>query len=458
MAPPGNPQRIAVVGAGLTGLVAAYRLAQAGWRVTIFERYPEAGGLVATFDVGGERLECFYHHLFTTDTEYVALARELGLADEIEWLPSRMGIYSAGRIWDFGTPASLLAFKPLPWLDKVRFAFSTLWLNRSANYHAFEGVTAREWILAHAGRRAWEVVWGPLLAQKFAEKADEVSMVWLWGKVYLRGRSRSTSGMGERLGYLRGSFGRLVDTLVARLREAGARFEFASPIRRIVPAGGALDVVTRADRERFDAVLFTASPQELLRVAGEQFPHGRRQALAGLASTAAMCVVLELDRRLTPYYWLNIADATFPFGGVIEHTNYIPAERYGGRHVVYLSKYLLEDHPLWRARDDEVWQAYRPFLLRLNPAFDDAWVLSRHHFKAAYAQPVIPCNYSAIIPPFATSLPGLYHACMAQIYPEDRGQNYAVRSGDRAAAALVANTSPVARPASPNLHPPPPTR
>ena len=431
---------MAVVGAGLTGLVAAYRLAQAGRHVTVFERYPDAGGLVATFEVGGERIECFYHHLFTTDTEYVALAQELGLADEIEWLPSRMGIYAAGRLWDFGTPASLLAFRPLPWLDKVRFAYSTLRLNRSSDYHAFERVTAREWILAHAGQRVWDTVWGPLLAQKFAEKADAVSMVWLWGKVYLRGRSRSATGMGERLGYMRGSFGRLVAALVERVRQAGGRLEYASPVRRIVPAGDGLDVVTRADRERFDTVLFTASPAELLRVAGESLPESNRRSLASLASTAAMCVVLELDRSLVPYYWLNVADAEFPFGGVIEHTNYIPKERYGGRHVVYLSKYMFEDHPLWRARDDDVWQAYRPFVTRLSPDFDESWVLARHHFKAAYAQPVIPCNYASVIPPFATPLPGLYHACMAQIYPEDRGQNYAIRSGERAAAALTEST------------------
>ena len=428
---------MAVVGAGLTGLVAAYRLAQAGRHVTVFERYPDAGGLVATFEVGGERLECFYHHLFTTDTEYVALAQELGLADEIEWLPSRMGIYAAGSLWDFGTPASLFAFRPLPWLDKVRFAYSTLRLNRSSDYHAFERVTAREWILAHAGQRVWDTVWGPLLAQKFAEKADAVSMVWLWGKVYLRGRSRSATGMGERLGYMRGSFGRLVGALVERVRRAGGRLEYASPVRRIVTAGDGLDVVTRADRERFDTVLFTASPAELLRVAGESLPESNRRSLASLASTAAMCVVLELDRSLVPYYWLNVADAEFPFGGVIEHTNYIPKERYGGRHVVYVSKYMFEDHPLWRARDDDVWQAYRPFVTRLSPDFDESWVLARHHFKAAYAQPVIPCNYAAVIPPFATPLPGLYHACMAQIYPEDRGQNYAIRSGERAAAALL---------------------
>jgi len=427
----------AVVGAGLTGLVAAYRLAKAGWRITVFERYPEPGGLVATFEVGGERLECYYHHLFTTDTDYVALARELELASEIQWLPSRMGIFSGGRLWDFGTPVSLLKFKPLPWVDKVRFGLSTLRLNRTSDFSRFERVTAREWILAHAGRRTYNAVWGPLLHQKFAEKADEVAMVWLWGKLYLRGRSRSTSGMGERLGYMRGSFGRLVQRLVERSREAGVSFELASPVKRIVPMDGAVEVHTRSRPRRFSKVLFTGAPAELARAAGEHLAASYRDRLTGLPATAALCVVLEMNRSLSPYYWLNIADPDFPFGGLIEHTNYIPRERYSGRHILYISKYLFQGNPLWGARDDDVWGTYRPFLRRINPAFDESWVLARHHFKAAYAQPVIPRNYGAVIPPFETPLPGLYHACMAQIYPEDRGQNYAVRSGNRAAEWLI---------------------
>ncbi len=427
----------AIVGAGLTGLVAAYRLARAGWTITVFERYPDPGGLVATFEVGGEKLECYYHHLFTTDTDYVALAEELGLGREIEWLPSRMGIYSRERLWDFGTPASLLKFGPLPWLDKFRFGLSTLRLNRTSDFSSFEGVTARDWILRHAGRRTYDAVWGPLLHQKFAEKAEEVAMVWLWGKVYLRGRSRSTMGLGERLGYLHGSFGRLVDVLVERIRAAGAAFELGTPVKRIVPTEGGLELHTRSGGRRFSKVLFTAAPAELVRAGGDDLPEEYRSRLAGLPATAALCVVLEMNRSLSPYYWLNIADPEFPFGGLIEHTNYIPRERYGGRYVLYISKYLFQDNPLWTARDDDVWASYRPFLQRINPAFDDSWVLARHHFKAAYAQPVIPRNYREVIPPFETPIPGLYHACMAQIYPEDRGQNYAVRSGNRAAERLL---------------------
>lgn len=428
----------AIVGAGLTGLVAALRLAAAGKRVTLFERYPEPGGLVATFDAGGERLECFYHHVFTTDTDYIALAGELGLAGEISWLPSRMGIWASGRLWDFGTPASLLRFAPLPWADKVRFALSTLYLSRRSGLAEFEGVTARDWLLRHAGRAAYESVWGPLLAQKFAERAETVSMAWLWNKVHLRGRSRGQGGMGERLGYMNGSFGRLVDALAARVAAAGVNFEMATPVRAIRPVGGGVEVATRKDAAVFDSVLFTAAPAELLRVAGDHLPDGYRQRLAAVDQTHALCCVLELDRPLTGYYWLNIADPAFPFGGVIEQTNFVPAGRYGGRRLVYLSKYVLADHPLWQATDAAIWDAMLPWLPRLNPAFEASWIRAKHVFRAAFAQPIIPCDYSRTLPPFATPIPGLYHACMAQVYPEDRGQSHAVRAGNRAAAALLA--------------------
>ena len=431
-------QRCAIVGAGLTGLVAAYRLVRGGWHVELFERWTAPGGLVAMFEVGGEPLECFYHHLFTTDTEYVQLAEELGLGSSIEWLPSRMGMYCRDRLWDFGTPASLLRFAPLSWPGKLRFALTTLYLRHRNNLAEFERVTAAEWIRRHAGTAVWDTVWGPLLEQKFAARASEVSMAWLWRKVFLRGRSRSASGLGERLGYMRGGFGRLVDELVSRLQRHGAVFHLASPVRRIEPCKQGIRLTVRRKAHTFPLVLFTGSPDELLQATGEALPPAYRQRLTPLAGTSALCMVLELNRPLTDYYWLNIADRSFPFGGVIEHTNYIPAARYGGRCIVYLSKYLFQDAPAWKMRDNDLWQLYRPFLQRLNPRFDDAWVLARHIFRAAYAQPLVPPFYSRQVPPFATPWPGLYHCCMAQIYPEDRGQNYAVRAGAAAAQQLLA--------------------
>ncbi|MGC8916312.1 MAG: NAD(P)/FAD-dependent oxidoreductase [Thermoanaerobaculum sp.] len=436
---------VAVVGAGLTGLVAAWRLAQAGVPVEVYERYPAPGGLVATFRVGGEELECFYHHLFTTDREYVALAEELGLGSAIRWLPSSMGIYTAGRLYPFGTPASLLRFDPFSFADKVRFALSVLYLSRVRTPQRFTGVTAWEWIRRFAGDRVLELVWGPLLEQKFAERKTQVSMAWLWKKVQLRGQSRAPGGLKEALGYMDGSFGRLVRALEGACRDAGVTFRYGEPVLEIRPDGGTLVVRTKKGEARFPLVLFTASPRELSRVDRGSFPAWYRQRLESLEAANALCLVLELERPFLPFYWTNVADPSFPFGGVIEHTNLVPAERYGGRHVVYLSKYLFASHSLWHASPQEVYDAFVPHLSRLNPNFRASSIVQWHLFRAADAQPLVTCHYEDKLPPVETPIPGLFHCSMAHIYPEDRGQNYAVREANRVAGLILERLRPAPR-------------
>jgi len=428
---------IAIVGAGLAGLTAALRLTQEGYRVRVFERYPRPGGLARALEVGGEPLEAFYHHIFTTDTDYIALADELGLGDEIEWLPSKMGIWADGRLWEFGTPASLLRFGPMRFIDKIRFGLSTLWLQRQKDPRPFETVTAADWIRRHQGERSWQAVWGPLLYQKFADDAERVAMVWLWRKISLRGRSRSRSGMGECLGYMRHSFIRLVEVLVAKIEAAGGTFHLTEEVRRLEVDDGGFSVVTRHGTHHSDRVLVAAPIPDHLAVAGHLLAEDERSALSRLRATGAICTILELEQSLTPFYWLNIADPEMPFGGLIEHTNYIPSERYGGRILLYISNYLFTDHPLYHAPKSKVIEEYIPHLQRVNPSFDVSWILSSHHHRADYAQPVVTTGYREQIPRMRTSVPGLYLCSMAQIFPEDRGQNYAIAYGQKVADLML---------------------
>lgn len=428
---------VAVVGAGLAGLTAALRLTEAGHRVRVFERYPRPGGLARVMEVGGEPLEAFYHHLFTSDTAYVSLAEELGVADLIEWLPSRMGIWTEGKLWDFGTPLSLLRFKPLSLIDKARFAISTLFLQQSKDPSRFENITACEWIRRHQGDRVWQKVWGPLFHQKFAEDAEKVAMVWLWGKLCLRGKSRSTSGMGECLGYMRGSFAQLVEALENRLEAGGTELHLSEAVERIETASGRFTVLTRNSSWTADRVLVATPVPDYLEIAGHLLRDEERANLSTLRATGAICTILELEHSLTPFYWLNIADPDMPFGGLIEHTNYIPRQRYGGPHILYISNYLFPDHPLFRKSRREVISTYLPALARINPSFDPSWITRSHHFRADYAQPVVPVDYRQKIPPFRSEVSGLFLCTMAQIFPEDRGQNYAIVYGEKAASVVL---------------------
>ena len=425
------------MGGGLAGLVAADRLLESGFSVTLFEKWPEAGGLVGTLDVGGTPLERFYHHLFTTDTDYVDFAREFGLEQEIDWLPSKMGIYSEGRLWDFGTPASLLKFSPLGLSGRLQLVQSTLRLRHHPDWKSLEGETAAGWLKRNGYGKVFDVVWGPLLRQKYGRAAEEIGLVWLWGKIFLRTRSRDRTGLGERLGYMRGSFGRGVAAVLARVKERGGDVRTSRPVKIVRRSSdGRFDVTSSTGTESVDLVLSTIAIPELLKIARD-LPEETRKVWGEIRYAHALCPVMEMDRPFHPYYWTNIADDTMPFGGIIEHTNFIPKEQYGGRHVLYLSNYVLPDDPKWTMRDESLWGAYLPALARINPRFEPAWILKKSIERGEYAQPIIPPDYSRILPPITTPVPGLYSACMAQIYPEDRGQNFAVKIG-RQAAEIIA--------------------
>jgi protoporphyrinogen oxidase len=426
--------RAVVIGGGVAGLTAAYRLLQAGHDVTVVEAGPELGGLVRTFDAGGEPLECFYHHIFTTDTEIIALINELGLGDRLVWRDSKVGFFHGGKIWPFVTPMDLLRFGPLPLIDRIRLGLTGLYLRRQKKWAGYEKVTAWQWIRRYAGQRVLDVVWGPLLRGKFADQAEEVAMAWLWSKISLRFSSRK-SGVDskEQLGYMMGSFGVYIRELEKRIR-AGATVETSAPVKEITVSDGRTDGVVLEDGRRFDAeaVIACVPSERFLPIAPPLGAEYERRVSAARWQWA-LCYVIALKESLTPIYWLNVGDSDTPFIAVIEHTNFIEKERYGGLNLVYLSNYLTPNHPWFSLSDEELDDLYLPHLTKLNPKFSRDWIVDRWVFKGPNAQPLIRRNYRDDLPDHRTPVSGLYLANMQQIYPEDRGQNYSIRMGDQVA-------------------------
>jgi protoporphyrinogen oxidase len=426
--------KVAIIGGGYTGLTAAYELGKAGHSVELFEAAPEVGGQARTFPVGGTRLEVFYHHLFLSDQEILGLAEELGLVDRFAWIPSRAGFFYRGHIYPFSTPIDLLRFRPLHPFNRLRVGLVSLFLMRYRNWRAFEGITADRWIARWAGRQAYDVMWRALLQGKFGDVYDRVSMTWFWGKIHLRGGSRK--GLGpERLGYPEGSFQILTDVLVQAVEARGGRIHTSAPVQRILlEAGRARSLLLEHDRPTgpYDAVVATVPSPAFLALAPD-LPQDYAQLVEGVRYQAALCLVLQLKQSLSPIYWLNISALDMPFVGAIEHTNYIPPEVYGGRHLLYLSNYLEPDHPLFSLSEEELLRRYVPGLKRINPTFDLGWVERMWRFEDRGAQPVITTHYSRRIPSYRTPIPGLYLANTTQIYPEDRGTNYSVRLGQETA-------------------------
>jgi protoporphyrinogen oxidase len=418
----------AILGAGALGLTLAYRLAQAGQAVEVFERGSEPGGLAAGFCVGGTYLEKFYHHLFGTDRAAIALIQEVGLGDRLLWLRPQSSILYRGGMHPMDSVGAVLRFPPLALPDRLRLGAATAYLKLERNYRRLECDTASAWLRRWMGPEPYRVVWEPLLRSKFGVHADEILMSWMWARLHYR---------TTKLGYLRGGFQLLYERLVEVIQEHGGRLHFGETVRGVTPrVGGGFDLQTDARRTAYDAVVSTAPTRLTFQLVPDLPADFRRRYAPGLAY-GAHCVVLELDRQLMQPYWLCINDPGFPFLAAVEHTNLMPPADYGGAHLLYLGNYLPPDDPLFRRSDADVVAEFTSALPRLNPAFDRSWVSAAHVFKAPYAQPIVTAGYRQHSPPHRTPLPGFYMANMFQVYPQDRGQNYSIAMAERVARMVL---------------------
>jgi protoporphyrinogen oxidase len=426
-----------VVGGGFTGLACAYELAKAGLSVTVLEADSDIGGLAAAFDCGGEKLDRFYHHWFTNDLEVMGLIDELGLKDRVAINPTNTGVYYANNFFKLSTPWDLLNFTPLAFTDRIRLGLLALRARKVDDWRELENKTAVEWLKDLGGERVYRVVWEPLLKGKFGPVADDISAVWFWNKLKLRGSSRGKGGE-ERLAYFKGGFVALAEALADKIRALGGRVELNQPVAAIKPNDKRWLIETH-DGSMIDAGQVVATPALPLvaDMVRSWAPADYVQQLERIYYLANVCLVLELDRPLSKTYWLNVNDPTFPFVGVIEHTNFERPETYGGHHIVYLSKYLPHTDALYSMNPQEVLDFALPHLKRMFPAFDSSWIHRHHVWRARWSQPVVEKNYSTLIPTVAGPQPGFHLCSMAQIYPEDRGTNYAIREGRKVARQIL---------------------
>ena len=409
--------KIAIIGAGISGLSAALALAKRGHQVEIFQREAGVGGLIGTFDFAGTRIEHFYHFLCAKDAGYFRLCEELGLAERLRFKKARTGFYYDGRLYPFGSALDLLRFAPIPFNQRIRFGIFALEAQVRQAWRALDKLRAKPWLIQRIGQRAYDVIWEPLLALKFGGFHEEISAAWVWHRIHRVARSKG------RMGYLEGGTALLLDTLVARLTELGVVIHESRPVSEILKADRSVRGVRTVDgaEHESDAVVSTV-PLEVLAglLPPDELAYG--ESLRKIKYIGVVCLLFKLKRPVSNNFWLNVHDKRVPFNGIIEYTNLNPLEAKDG-HIVYVPYYVATDHPYYTMNDDALitqsWEA----LKLIAPHLRDEDRIAHHVARAAYAQAICPAHFLDLLPKPQSPLGGLHLLDSVFLYPEDRTQS-----------------------------------
>lgn len=388
-------RKIAIVGGGIGGLVAGYKLSQEGNEITIFEKEKELGGLISSFKIEGKNLEKFYHHIFKTDTEIINLIKELGLENKLKWYKSSVSLFYNNVFYPFNGSIDLLKFRELDLISKIRLGFVYIWLKFDNNWKKYQKITAIEWMKKWAGKRAYKVIWEPLIKGKFHHYSDKISMAWLWARIHTRGGSKNEKG-DEVLGYLEGGFGQITHRLVEEISKLGGKIYLNKEIN---------DKEIKNLEKKYDFIIDTRPINEIKYI-------------------GAITLVFSSSQNLSKYYWHNINDLNSPFIAFIQHTNLVNKSKYNNKHIYYLGTYVPHTHKYFKLNSKEIEKEFFDYLTKIKPDFDKEKISHIKVFKSQYAQHIVDNNYQ--IPNYKVGKK-VFRLNFSQIYPQDRGINFAVK-------------------------------
>lgn len=417
--------KIAIIGAGFTGLSAGYQLTKLGNEVKIFEMDSAPGGLALGYKEKGWDwgLEKHYHHWFTNDKFILGLAKEINHKVIIK--RPKTSIYVDGSIYQFDSPKEVLMFPKLSIFDRFRMGAVIALIKFDPFWKPLEKINATIFLPKTIGEKGYEMIWEPLFKNKFGPFAKDVSFAWFWARIVKRTPS---------LAYPEGGFLSFANHLVNEIEKKNGKVFFNTAVLEISSNKKPQILYKSAgknDKEEFDKVIVTLPSFLFLKIA-KNLSKDYIDKFARLRGLGATNLVLRLSKPFfkDSTYWLSVCDPKSPIMAIVEHTNFMDKKNYNSEHLVYLGNYLTPDSERFGLNEEQTLKIFDPFLKKINPSYKDN-LISYQLFKARFAQPVIPTNYSKLLPSFDTPLSNVYLANIEQVYPWDRGTNYAVELGQK---------------------------
>ncbi len=425
-------QRIAVLGAGPMGLAVAYQLARDGHQPVVFEADDRVGGMTACFDFSGLEIERYYHFHCASDSAFLQVLAELGIAGKMRWTETKMGYWYQNRMQPWGNPFALLGFRGLSLIAKFRYGLHAFLCTKRTDWKPLDHVEATGWIRRWVGEEAWEVLWRRLFDYKFYEYSSNLSAAWIWSRIRRIGRSRYNL-FREKLGYLEGGSTTLLNALKADIERHGGIIRLGEPVQRVIIENACIKgVQTTHGMETFDKVISTVPLPYVPRLMPD-LPTEVMQKFTALKNIAVVCVIAKLKRPLSQNFWLNVNDPDMDIPGLVEYSNLRPLDNC----IVYVPFYMPGEHPKFAEPDQAFLDKVRRYLKKINPALTDEDFLDMRASRYRHAQPICDPGYLDKLPPVALPVQGLWVADTSYYYPEDRGISESIGFGRKMAREAV---------------------
>jgi len=432
----------AVIGGGLLGMTLAHRLAAGGKRVTLFEGADQLGGLASAWSLGDVVWDKHYHATLLSDTRLRALLAELGLEKEIEWVQTRTGFYTGGKLYSMSNTLEFLRFPPLDLPDKLRLALTIFYASRIKNWRRLEKISVADWLRRWSGSSTFEKIWLPLLRAKLGENYQKASAAFIWTTIARMYAARRTGLKKEMFGYVPGGYARILECFARKLEEENVRIKLGHAVRKVEPTLGAgvrLEF-ENGSREEFEQVVLTIPAATAAHVcAGLSDEEINR--LKGIEYQGIMCASLLMRRPLADFYVTNITDANVPFTAVIEMSALVDRRQFGGNSLVYLPKYLASGDPAFAASDEELKENFLSALERMYEHFDRRDVLAFRVSRVRHVFPIPTQGYSERLPAPVTNVPGVYILNSAHIINGTLNVNETVQLAEKFLPELLSRTN-----------------
>ncbi len=421
-------QRIAVLGAGPMGLAVAYQLARDGHQPIVFEADDRVGGMTAAFDFSGLTIERYYHFHCISDHAFLKILDELGIADKMHWVETKMGYWYQGMLQPWGNPIALLKFKGLSFIAKFRYGLHAFLCTKRNDWKPLDNLDAVEWIKRWVGEEAYEVLWRRLFDYKFYDYSNNLSAAWIWSRIRRIGRSRY-SLFREKLGYLEGGSDTLLQALHQDIKSHGGEVRLTSPVSEVVITDNQVVGVKSGEQFiPFDKVVSTV-PIPYIPKLMPNLPSDIIDQFKALKNIAVVCVIVKLRKALTENFWLNTNDPEMDIPGLVEYSNLRPLND----HVVYVPFYMPGEHPKFSEPNEAFTDKVKRYLKKINPALNDDDFIDIRASRYRFAQPICQPSFLDGLPSAKLPVKGLWLADTSYYYPEDRGISESIDFGRKMA-------------------------